>query len=98
MLELKDIFHLLALAALVNRLVSEPDPGLVVVAGFGPRSLATDVPGGFLPSGRANTVRYVLGCGINSPPSGQSGVGSPGPGSGAHPQTVQAQGDLRLGG
>jgi sigma-B regulation protein RsbU (phosphoserine phosphatase) len=72
MLELKDIFHLPALAALVNRLVSEPDPGLVVVAGFDPRPLAPNVPGGFLPSGRAALFGMLVDAALASRPESKT--------------------------
>lgn len=53
-LELKDFYHLPPLGDLVDRLIAESQPGLVIVAGFDPRPLATEVAGGgFLPSGRA---------------------------------------------
>jgi serine phosphatase RsbU (regulator of sigma subunit) len=60
MLELKDFFHLPQVDALVEQLVTDK-PGLIVVAGLDPRSLAAPyISDGFLPSGRLTIFRILM--------------------------------------
>ena len=57
MLKLGDFIHLPQVEAIFEQLVAD-GPGLLVVAGFDPRT--TSAEGGFLPSGHATIFRILM--------------------------------------